>query len=421
MPRIFKLFLLSLTMAWASAHAQVTEATLTADGSGMSRDEAIAAALANAAGQAFGIRLDGSTMSMSLGAETVFNDQTETAMVSAVNRVVTQSINSPVNSPILGYTVDQVSQGLADTWDATVTLRYAKFQALGAESDRRSVIVVTSEKRYADLLVDTVSESLVASRRFDVLNRRNEQLFEAEKAFILGGDAATTEVARLSQASGADYMIVADLQGLSIRNNMQETIRMTGEVLVKSAVSGTLRLQVIEFASRKVKWSSSQKFGATYEGVSSIGSGTLTRLISDAASKLMGNLVSSIYPIRVVKVMGDIAIINRGEGSTAVGETYAVFLMGEDLVDPQSGESLGALEVEAGVGKITEVKPKFSFLKMSGAPLDPQGQYIVRKTSVKPSAAASTPKGSGNRPASSRASGSGNTQPHPSRKDVFLN
>ena len=420
MLRTFNLFLAGLALGWGSALAQVTEATLTAEGSGMSRDEAIASALASAAGQAFGIQLDAHTMSTSLAAEAIVDDESDTAMVSAVNRVVTQRINAPTNSPILGYSVDQVSQGIADTWDATVTLRYARLQAIGAESDRRSVIVVAKDERHAGMLVDTVGESLIASRRFDVLNRQHEHLFEAEKAFILSDDAATQEMARLSQAGGADYMLVAELQSLSIRNNMRETIRMTGEILVKSSVSGTLRLQMIEFASRKVKWSSSQKFGGTYEGATSIGNATLARLVDGAAAKLMDSLVSSIYPIRVVKVVGDIAIINRGEGSASVGETYAVFLMGEELTDPQSGESLGALEIEAGIGEITDVKPKFSFLKMSGTALDPQAEYIVRKSSAKAAAGAAAPKPAVSR-SGSKASGSRSSPPAPSRKDVFLN
>ncbi|MDR4127224.1 hypothetical protein [Yanghanlia caeni] len=412
MRQISKGFLACLCLAWGTASAQVTEATITADGTGMTRDEAVAAALANAAGQAFGIQLDAASVSHTFGAEAVTNGESETLMVNAVNKVVTQAVNMPANNPILGYSIDSLSEGYANTWDATITLRYAKFERLGADTNRRSVIVVTSDKRHQDLLTTTVAESLVASRRFDVLNRRNDKLFEAEKAFIQGGDAAVSEVARLSQAEGADYLLVAELQGLSIRNNMRETIRMTGEVLVRSAVSGTLRLEVIEFASRKVKWSGSQKFGATYEGVSSIGAATLSRLIGDASGKLMDNLIASIYPIRVVKVMGDVAIINRGEGSASVGETYAVFLMGEELVDPQSGESLGAMEVEAGIGKITEVKPKFSFLKMATGSLDANAEYIVRKTDKKvPAAAApSRPR----QPAQSKPQA-------PSRKDSFLN
>lgn len=392
------------------ATAQVVESTVTADGDGMNREEAIAAAMASAAGQAFGVRLDARTFSNTLGAEVVVNDEANNVQVSAVNKAVVQVVNSPSNSPILGYTVDRADKAAAGTWEATVTLRYARFKRLGADSNRRSAVVVSNSKQYRSLLIQTVGESLVGSRRFDVLNRENDDLFQDEKAFILGGDAANAEMARLSQASGADYLIVARLQSLGVSNNQRETIAMTGEVLVKSAASGSLQLQVIEFASRKIKWSGSQKFGGTYPGATSVGAATLGKLIGGAADRLIDRMVAAIYPIQVVKVVGDTAIINRGEGSVSMGETYAVFQVGEELTDPQSGESLGSMETEVGLGKVTDVKPKFAFLKMASGPLVAGTDYIVRKTDKKPAGKAAPKKA---RP--------GPTKPKaPDRADVFL-
>ncbi len=273
------------------------------------------------------------------------------------------------------------------------------------------MVVSTNEKRHRTVLINAVTEALVASRRFDILTRGNANLFDDEAGFITSSEAGAAEVARLSLASGADYLVISELQGLAISNNMQETIRMTGEVLVKSAVSGTLKLQIVEFSTRKVKWSGSQKFGASYEGASSVGSTALSRLITGAANTLTDQLIPSIYPIQVVKAMGEIAIINRGEGSVAQGEVFTVFLAGEELIDPQSGESLGSLEIEVGSGKITDVKPKFAYLKMDGVNLDDTNQYIVRKGGPKPAKAAAAPK----RRSTPKPPAA------PSRKDAFLN
>lgn len=408
--------LLVLVLAFVpAAQAQVNEATITADGVGLSRDEAIHSALSSAASQAFGVQLRSDMFVQSTSVDAVVDNEEHSMVLSALNKNVRQVLNSPVNAPILGYTIDDVSQSPDNGWEATVTLRYAVFERMGADSNRRSVVVVSNEKRYRKLLVQNVGETLVATRRFDVLNRENDDLFQDEKDFILGGDAAVAELARLSQAGGADYLVVAELQGLGISNNMRETIQMTGEVLVRSAVSGTLRLQVIEFASRKLKWSGSKKFGATYEGVSSIGASTLARLISNAADSLVDQMVAAIYPIRVVKVMGDTAIINRGEGSTRTGDVYALFLMGEEVIDPQSGESLGSMELEVGLGEVTEVKPKFAIIRVATGKLEADGEYLLRKTdkklprpAAKPAAAKSRPKA----PAKPK---------EPSRKDIFLN
>lgn len=391
------------------SHAQVVEATTTADGSGLTREEAIQSAIVSAASQAFGMTVRSVTSVDSLAAETSVNGENKDVFLSAINKQVQQQVRSPTNNPILGYSVDAAMQTGDMRWDATVTLRYAKYERLGPDTDRRSVVVTTQDKRYRDILLSNVEESLVGSRRFDVLSRDNQQLFAQEAAFIQSGDAADAEVARLGQASGADYLVIVELQGLSLANNQRETIRMTGEVLVKSAVSGTLKLEVVEFSTRKLKWSGSQRFAATYKGASSVSAGSLAGLISGAADKLMDSLVASIYPIRVVKVMGStIAVINRGEGAAQKGEIYDVFLMGEELIDPQSGESLGAMEVEVGRGKITDVKPKFSLLKLDSGTLDSTAQYLLRKAGPPPKPAPATKP----RPAKPA---------EPSRKDLFLN
>lgn len=392
------------------AMAQVAEQSATATGTGLTQEEAVQSALVNAASQAFGFQLQAHTEVQGVSVDASVNGQDESVFLSSINKQVQQRLNTPSNNPILGYTVDQAFATGQTGWEATVTLRYAQYRKPGADSDRRGVVVTTQDKRYRDLLLSNVEQSLVASRRFDVLNRDNNALFEQEKSFIESEDAAQVEVARLGQAAGADYLVIVQLQNFGLANNQRETIRMTGEVLVKSSVSGALKLEVIEFATRKVKWSGSEKFGATYKGVSAVGSGSLNGLVSTAANKLVDRMVAAIYPIRIVKVMGNVAVLNRGEGGLAKGERYDVFLMGEDLVDPQSGESLGALEVEVGKGTVTDVKPKFSFLKMDSGDLQADANYIVRKSGPEPKPAPAA------KPAPRKA-----TTNEPSRKSTFLN
>jgi hypothetical protein len=373
--------------------AQVTKATVSANGVAPTRDGAIASALVNAAGQAFGMQIDSQTVMNSSSVKeksaVKSSDGKEESSVAAnsvtsLNEYISQKVKTPTNSPILGYTVNKVVELPTKLWDASITMTYSKFQQIDGDSTRRSVVVVTNDAKNRDLLISTVSEAIVASRRFDVLNRNNEAAFNQEKGFILGGDAAQGEVARLGQASGADYLVLAEVQSLSVSNNQRETIALTGEVLVRSSASGILKLQAMEFSTRKVKWSASEKFNGNFGGASSVSNESLIKMIASAADKLVEKMVVSIYPIQIVKVVpGGMAVINRGEGSVNKGESYAIFLMGEELKDPQSGESLGAMEIEAGIGKITDVKPKFSFLKLDSGTLEPQAEYIVRKVDPK--------------------------------------
>ena len=390
----FKFLVVLCVFLCCPAAAQVTKATVSANGVATTRDGAIAAALVNAAGQAFGMQIDSQTVmnSSSVKSRAAVKDgagneasSAASASVTSLNAYISQKVKTPTNSPILGYTVNKVEELPTKLWDASVTMTYSKFQQIDGDSTRRSVVVVTNDAKNKDLLISTVSESIVASRRFDVLNRNNEAAFNQEKSFILGADAAQGEVARLGQAGGADYLVLAEIQSLSVANNQRETIALTGEVLVRSSASGILKLQVMEFSSRKVKWSASEKFVGNFGGASSVSNESLIKMIAGAADKLVEKMVVSIYPIQIVKVVpGGMAVINRGEGSVNKGESYAIFLMGEELKDPQSGESLGAMEMDAGTGKITDVKPKFSFLKVDSGTLDPQAEYIVRKIDAKP-------------------------------------
>ena len=400
-----------------SSYAQVTEMTVTGEGTGASKEQAVAAALASAAGQAFGIKLDAATVTQSLAVEASTDAASSSLMINQMNQVVAQKISTPGNSPILGYTINFANQRAGGSWEAGVTMRYAQFKKLGGDSDRRSMVIVTNEKRFKDLLTTTVSQSIVASRRFDVLTRDNSALFNQEAAFIQGSDAAAAEVARLGQASGADYMLIAELQGLSLANNQRQTIQMTGEVLVRSSVSGMLKLQVVEFSTRKVKWSASEKFGGVYGGVSSISDQTLIGLVSGAADKLVQKMIASIYPIRIAKVLnGTTAVVNRGEDSIRKGETYGIFLMGEELKDPQSGESLGALEIEIGIGTIIDVKPKVSFIQLKEGGLDAKSDYILRPAAAPASKA---PPPASTKPATQRAPAKPSQQEI--RNNTFLN
>ena len=364
----------------AVSHAKVVEAISTAQGTGVTREDAIQSALLEAAGQAFGVKIDAKTSSSIQASDKTTITGNENNYLSVLNKEITQRIQSTTNNPILGYTVVSANKIGEASWEVTVDLKYAKLEQLGVKSDRRSMVVVASDKKYDKLLKDSIEQALTASRRFDVLNRDDQSYFDQEKAFLTSGDAGKAEVARLGQALGSDYLVIVKFPNLSVANDVRETIRMTGEVLVQSSVSGAVKIEVIEFSSRKLKWSGAEKFSATYKGASSVSAANLTKLVDSASSKLVDDLVDAIYPIRVVKVMNkNTAAINRGSDVVKQGQFFNVFMMGEDLLDPQSGESLGPLELEVGQSKVIATNPKYAVIKLNDGEFDASSEYIVRR------------------------------------------
>jgi hypothetical protein len=246
-------------------------------------------------------------------------------------------------------------------------LSNATYAELDGDSNRRSVIIASTSKQYPQAALEAVEQEVVVSRRFDVLNRSHNAVFEREKLFITGPDASRTEVARLAGAGGADYVLVIDLQDLSVQNNIREVIRMSDEVIVSSKLSGTLRVRIMEFSSRKIKWVGSQAFAETLKGRTEITTDVLAKNLAEAARKLVSGMIETIFPIRVVKRDGNMLVLNRGEGAIIQGQQLSVFVLGEDLRDPQSGESLGRMENHVATGTVIEVKPKYSVLRLTSA------------------------------------------------------
>jgi hypothetical protein len=79
------------------------------------------------------------------------------------------------------------------------------------------------------------------------------------------------------------------------------------------------------------------------------------------AERIAIHVTDVIFPIKVLIKNDKEVTINRGEGAgVAVGDTFNVFALGKQLIDPDTGEKLGNQEVNVGKVKITEVDPKFS-------------------------------------------------------------
>jgi len=68
---------------------------------------------------------------------------------------------------------------------------------------------------------------------------------------------------------------------------------------------------------------------------------------------------------KVAKVVSeDEVVINKGsEDGVKSGQTYLIYAIGEEIVDPDTGAVLEALEVVRGTGRITHVQEKISYLK----------------------------------------------------------
>ena len=284
--------------------------------------------------------------------------------------------NTPDNMPVVGYEVLNAFETRTG-WEAQVQLRYKSYQKLGAADNRRTVVVY-AENKAASGLAEALESALIASRRFNLLKRDSETVFVREKAFVQGPDVAFGEVARLGQGEGADYLVLVQTSGHYNRELPVKVIKATGERLYSSEAGLNYNIEMVEFSSREIKWRKRGAIGVESDKQrSDVGSKLAVRLNKLSAS-VSTDLTEAIYPARIARVMGSQAVLNRGDGAIDLGQTVNIYLAGEVMIDPQSGESLGALELQVATGVIIDVKPKFSVLQVREGSLAAGEDYIVR-------------------------------------------
>ncbi|MBI5418027.1 hypothetical protein HZA55_08815 [Candidatus Poribacteria bacterium] len=74
------------------------------------------------------------------------------------------------------------------------------------------------------------------------------------------------------------------------------------------------------------------------------------------------------WTARIVKVNGNQIYLNSGEeDGEKVGRVVGIYRKSEEMVDPETGVSLGSEETKLGTAKIVKVEKKFSIAETTAA------------------------------------------------------
>lgn len=85
----------------------------------------------------------------------------------------------------------------------------------------------------------------------------------------------------------------------------------------------------------------------------------LVTIARNMADKIANRVADVIFPAKVLTKRDKQIMINRGDGTgIAVDQTWNVFAVGEELIDPDTKESLGREEVLVGKARVVSVQPK---------------------------------------------------------------
>jgi hypothetical protein len=238
-----------------------------------------------------------------------------------------------------------------------------------------------------DGMADQLTDALMQSGQFIVLERQTLGDVMAEQDLAASGRAAASKSAQTGKLISAQVLIkgtVTEFEnksagsgtglgvgGFKIGNKREEAhvgliIRLidttTGQVLDSQRVEGKATAGGVSLGVDV----GGVAFGT--EGFKKTPLGKATQIaIDNAVQFIAGRLQNVPFQGRIIKASGDDVYVSAGSRTgVAVGDVFAVYSVGEVLLDPATGEQLGAEEKRIGSIKIYEVQEKFSKAKPEG-------------------------------------------------------
>jgi len=216
-----------------------------------------------------------------------------------------------------------------------------------------------------ETLDTTLIDQANQSRKFEVVARKDSlKSILNEQDFGASGNVDPATAAQAFKLAGAQYLVLTTVTDFVMGNEAikfegvgasanREAVRISCSIQIYDTTTGKL-IESARFRGQDANVS--REGSATADGVS------LTKITDRLAADILNRIVDVIYPAKVAAKLGTQITINRGEGAgVAVGQTWTVFALGQEITDPDTGEKLGRNEAEIGTIKITRVTPKLSY------------------------------------------------------------
>lgn len=226
----------------------------------------------------------------------------------------------------------------------------------------------TSLDRVLESLDNQLIDRLNATRKFELLARSDLKDVLREQSLAASGnlDALDKNTAKQFKLAGAKYILVAtvdDFQDFTERATFQGTgtsatkraIRLSTVGKIYDATSGKL-LESANFQLGNKDISENRSY-STKDG--ELSDELLVAIAREMADRLANRVADVIFPAKVLVRRDKQITINRGDGTgIAVDQIWNVYAVGEELIDPDTKESLGKEEVLVGKARIVSVQPK---------------------------------------------------------------
>ena len=215
MTTIFKYIAIICGICFWGIQAEAKIVSVEVTGYGANHKLAVIEGLKEAIAQVSGISVNAvDTMSLSsIVAEQTNDDKTSSKQ--HFSKETQSGILTQVNGYVSGYQVVSSIKDDDGTYQVEMIVEIEKYEVPGQDNNRRGIAVLgfKAEKAFcmgtsltADKQIESVTDALVnaltATRKFSVLDRDNEDVYNLEKSLVLSEDAKRSEIAKLGNVKG---------------------------------------------------------------------------------------------------------------------------------------------------------------------------------------------------------------------------
>lgn len=239
-------------------------------------------------------------------------------------------------------------------------------------------------------MADQLTDALMQSGQFTVMERENIKDVMTEEDFANSGRVQKSKSAQTGKLVSAQILVQGTITeydssssgnangigfgGFHVGNSHQEAhvgliIRLidttTGEVLASQRVEGKAEAGGFKLGANV----EGAQFGTSDFKKTPMGK-AVQMAIDNAVSLIADKLKDVPFEAHVIKAEDDGSLLISGGNKVgeAEGDVFAVYSVGENLVDPDTGEQLGAEVTKKGMVKVTKVEEKYAVAR-SDTPL----------------------------------------------------
>lgn len=205
------------------------------------------------------------------------------------------------------------------------------------------------------------------ANKFMLVERQNLQPIIQEQAIGDSGNVDPGSAASPFQLTGADYLLVVELDDFQnfsdnasfaeiSRDIERREVRVGAVARLYDTTTGAIRESIstmVDDIATEQFFTEGDRMGDTTEAIYRI-------VAEQLANEIAYELTESLYPAKVLAKTGAQITFNRGEGFVEPGDTWLIFAIGEDLIDPDTGENLGHEEIIIGSAEVVRVSSRTS-------------------------------------------------------------